>query len=85
MRGACVVDRRGRAEVEDDQPPVKKARVEPSEVEDLEGDDQVEYKVGDEGGWLGEGGNQINVCVDTNCKDEFGEIMIRRIFGMETE
>jgi hypothetical protein len=54
-------------------------------VEGLEAVEEVVPEGADEGAWLGEGGNRVWVCQKSGWVEQFGEVMIRRILGLEVD
>jgi hypothetical protein len=92
MRGACVVDRRPRGDRADGAAE-DGGGVEGSVVvgEELEDDEQVASKTktkaggADEGEWLGGNGNRVWVLNESEWTERFGEVMMRRILGLDLE
>ena len=92
--GACVVDRRSRwsaasSSSSSSGPATAAAAAEPASarqaVEGLEAVEEVVPEGADEGAWLGEGGNRVWVCQKSGWVEQFGEVMIRRILGLEVD
>jgi hypothetical protein len=91
-KGACVVDRRERSRVVDAgaNGEVLKVVVQPPVEDGLEAEEVAAATApvvegADEGDWLGEGGNRVWVCEKSGWTETFGEVMIRRILGLEVE
>jgi inosine-uridine nucleoside N-ribohydrolase len=75
-KGSCVVDKRPRNRIE---------RMDGMQGEELVADEDVVAKGADEGGWLGTAGNAVQVVNHSAWKERFGEVLVRRIFGLEEE
>jgi hypothetical protein len=101
MRGACVVDRRPRSDGEGaaaggagggrGEYGAVKGKDEGAAVGggELEDDEQVASRTkaggADEGGWLGGRGNQVWVVSESGWQERFGEVMMRRILGLDLD